>query len=73
MDLRIGIQALDASEHLGFIRILGDGVQVELDAQLLRPGPLPLGIDFGPRITLGQDGVQANLTALPSQRGHTIP
>ena len=73
VDLGIGIEALDAGEHRGFVRILGDGVQMELNAQLLGPGPLPLGIDFGAGITLGQDGVQANLATLPGQRGHTIP
>ena len=46
VDLGIGIEALDAGEDRGFVRILGDGVQMEPNAQLLGPGPLPLGIDF---------------------------
>ena len=47
-------------------------MQMELNPQLLGP-PLPLGIDFGTCVTLGQDGVQANLAALPGQRGTRSP
>ena len=73
VDLGIGIETLDAGEDRGFVRILGDGVQMEPNPQLLGPGPLPLGIDFGACITLGQDGVQANLAAFSGQRDDAIP